>query len=160
MPLMAMGLQRRQDITMIEFSQKTAIKRGEGCQCLLSREEEWRKILAAKRKTDDPVILKERAQIRARFVQVDGPMRKPPVSVSAAKEVSPASNSSSSSSLSSTYQRRLGQLYSSASSSNSNAISLYPSTARPAPSSIPPSSNASTSPRSTASNPSRPVVLT
>ncbi|EXJ53426.1 uncharacterized protein A1O5_13360 [Cladophialophora psammophila CBS 110553] len=65
MPLMAMGLRRRRDITIVEYNETSAIKCAEGCTCSLSTQQDRKKMLAAKRKGNDPAIVGERRKIQA-----------------------------------------------------------------------------------------------
>ncbi|KIW89870.1 uncharacterized protein Z519_09299 [Cladophialophora bantiana CBS 173.52] len=75
MPLMAMGLRRRRDITIVEYNETSAIKCAEGCTCSLSTQKDRKKMLAAKRKGNEPVITAERQKIHAWFTRVEGPLK-------------------------------------------------------------------------------------
>ena len=61
MPVLARGLRTTREITFTEYYQVTFLRCKPGCECGIDHEKDKRMLIAAKRKTNLPEIMREPA---------------------------------------------------------------------------------------------------
>lgn len=71
MPVLAIGTRERRDVTFTEFFKTTALRCSPGCNCALDKQKEQRALIAVKRRSNDPNMVKERQTIEAWFKRME-----------------------------------------------------------------------------------------